>query len=173
MNRAFGPESSPCGIEVMIKRQIQYLRRVRDLLLPRLFAWPPPPAPTARPQTSLGQRPGNAPVNASQTQQGLNARLIPAPCAIQVIKTNRVPKGRKQTRIRLRHACPLGLSRFVFTPTVKSVGYRLSSCWDEGLDGHPYECRNHKNRHKEDEGEIEQQVRRVKKRATLRTGVAF
>ena|SRR5437667_476803 len=110
----------------MIKRQIQYLRRVRDRLLPRPFAWPPPSAPTARPQTSLGQRPGNAPGNASQTHQGLNARFIPPPCAIQVIKTNRVPKGRKKTRIRLHHFCrPSELSRLVFTPTVKTM-YELS-----------------------------------------------
>ena len=62
-------------------------------------------------------------------------------------------------------AAPAGLSRFVFTPTVKTVGYFLSSRWDliyaprtppiqEGPGGHPNECRNHKNRHKQDGGEV-------------------
>ena len=37
---------------------------------------------------------------------------------------------RKLAFVRAISAAPAGLSRFVFTPTVKTVGYFLSSCWD-------------------------------------------
>ena len=66
--------------------------RTRDLLLPRLVCAAASVSATARPQTSLGQRPGNAPGNASQTQQGLNARFIPPPCAIHHPVTNDIAR---------------------------------------------------------------------------------
>ena len=37
---------------------------------------------------------------------------------------------RKNAFVRAISAAPSGLSRFVFTPTVKTVGYFLSSRWD-------------------------------------------
>ena len=37
---------------------------------------------------------------------------------------------RKLAFVRAISAAPAGLSRFVFTPTVKTVGYFLSSRWD-------------------------------------------
>jgi len=42
--------------------------RTRDLLLPRRFAGPPPSAPTARPQISLGQRPRECIANAARAE---------------------------------------------------------------------------------------------------------
>ena len=59
--KKFGEATIPIAEQIhTLQRRIQTLRRTRDLLLPRLLRdrWDAPPsAPTARLQTSLGQRP--------------------------------------------------------------------------------------------------------------------